>query len=181
MQEPSSVEDGMDKRVDLAVAAAFLLFGCWLLRASTTIPPGSVDDAVGSGGFGRVLAILVMVLSGYLVVRRLSSWRRYPGSLVPTEGSSDDQVAPASTARAFGVLAALAAYVLAIQYAGYLVGTPPFLLVGLWLMQVRSPVKLAAIALGYTIGSYALFVGVFGVLLPLGVMDRWDYILWFHF
>jgi hypothetical protein len=56
-----------------------------------------------------------------------------------------------------------------------------FVLVGLLAMRVRSAVKLVAIPITYTIVTYGLFVGVFGVLLPLGVLAPWDYYLWFHF
>jgi hypothetical protein len=41
-------------------------------------------------------------------------------------------------------------------------------------------VKLVAIPLTYTVVTYVLFVGAFGVLLPLGVLSTWDYYLWFH-
>lgn len=175
------LQAGVDKRVDLAVACGFLLFGCWLLYATTRIPRGSIDDAVGSGGVARVLAVAIIALSGYLVLHRLFTWLRYRGRLVPGEGSADDPVAPATWQRAFKVFTLLAAYVLGVKFVGYLLATPFFLLMGLWVMDVRGAARLAGIAIGYTVGSYALFVGVFGVLLPLGVMDRWDYFLWFHF
>jgi hypothetical protein len=174
-------EPGMDKRVDLLVALGFMAFGVWLLHSSTTIPQGSVDDEIGSGGFGRVLALIIIVLSGYVVVRSLLAWRRRPGNLVPHQGSADDPVAPASSMRAFAMFAALALYVWGVSHLGYLIITPVFVFIALWLMRVRSVTGLIATPLLYTAGSYALFEGVFGVLLPLGLLDRWDYTLYFHF
>lgn len=171
---------GMDKRVDLVVAVAFLAFGMWLFWSSTQIPQGSVDDAIGSGGVARVLALLIIALSGSLVVRRLVTWGRERGVKVPDEGTADDPVAPASTARGFAVFASLVAYVAGTQFLGYLIATPLFLILALRLMEVRAPLRLVGIAVGYTVGSFVLFVGVFGVLLPLGVLERWDYYLWFR-
>jgi hypothetical protein len=139
----------MDKRVDLSVAVGFLAFGVWLLVASYRIPQGSVPDSIGSGGVARVLAIVVIAFTAYLIGRRLIAWRS-TGNTVPAEGSTDNDAHPASAVR------------------------------GLYLMQVRSVVKLIAIPVAYTVVTYVLFVGAFGVLLPLGVLSTWDYYLWFH-
>lgn len=169
----------MDKRVDLAVATAFLLFGSWLFWAAGNIRQGSVPDSVGSGGLARVLAVVLILLSLSLVVRRLATWST-AGRLVAREGTADDDSAPASSRRAFLVLGLLAAYVIGTQYLGYPIVTPFFVLGGLLAMDVRSVPKLAGISIGYTVVTYVLFVGAFGVLLPLGFLERWDYYLWFH-
>jgi hypothetical protein len=171
----------MDKRVDLAVAVGFLAFGVWLLAESFRIPQGSVPDSIGSGGVARVLAVGIIVLTGVLIVRRVASWRRTVGNAVPPEGSEDDAEHQSSTRRAGLMFAFLVAYALAVKYLGYPIATPVFVVVALVLMQVRSLVKLVAIPVTYTVTTYALFVGVFGVLLPLGVLSTWDYYLWFHF
>src|SRR4051812_38687688 len=163
----------MDKRIDLAVALGFLLFGGWLFWDSERIPQGSVPDSIGSGGVARVLAVGIILLSGYLVVRRVTAWASRPGWIVPAEGSEDSPEAPASTWRGIGMFAALVVYALGIEFAGYPIATPVFVLVGLLAMRVRSAVKLIAIPITYTIVTYGLFVGVFGVLLPLGVLAPW--------
>ena len=169
----------MDRRVDLAVAGAFLAFGGWLFWASGNIRQGSVPDSVGSGGVARVLATVIIIMSATLIVRRLLSWTRTT-RLLAEEGSTDDERAPASSRRAFLVFAMLVAYVAGVQYVGYPIATPLFLLAGLLAMDVRSISKLTAIPIGYTVGTYVLFVGAFGVLLPLGLLQPWDYYLWFH-
>jgi hypothetical protein len=169
----------MDKRVDLSVAVGFLAFGVWLLVASFRIPQGSVPDSIGSGGVARVLAVVVIAFTAYLIGRRLIAWRS-TGSTVPAEGSTDDSAHPASAARGLGMFGLLVAYALGVRYLGYPVATPVFVVLALYLMRVRSVVKLVAIPLTYTVVTYVLFVGAFGVLLPLGVLSTWDYYLWFH-
>lgn len=171
----------MDKRADLAVAFGFLLFGGWLLWASERIPQGSVPDSIGSGGVARVLAIGIILLSGYLIVRRFISWRHHPGRLAPPEGAEDSPEAPASAWRGLGMFAALVGYAIAIKFVGYPIASPIFVLIALIVMRVRSAMKLTVIPIAYTLVTYTLFVGVFGVLLPLGVLSRWDFYLWFHF
>jgi hypothetical protein len=171
----------MDKRVDLAVAVGFFAFGVWLLVESFRIPQGSVPDSIGSGGVARVLAAGILVLAGLLIVRRVASWRRTVGNAVPPDGSVDDPGHPSSTRRGALMFALLVAYALGVRYVGYPIVTPVFAVLALVLMQVRSVLKLVAIPLTYTVATYTLFVGVFGVLLPLGVLSTWDYYLWFHF
>ncbi len=170
----------MDKRVDLTVAVGFLAFGVWLLVASFRIPQGSVPDSIGSGGVARVLAVAIIAATAYLIGRRIVSWRR-TGVTVPAEGSTDNPDHPASARRGLGMFGLLVAYAFGVQYLGYPIATPIFVAVALFVMGVSSWLRLVAISVLYTVTSYALFVGVFGVLLPLGVLSTWDYYLWFHF
>ena len=171
----------MDKRVDLTVATGFLAFGIWLLVASFRIPQGSVPDSIGSGGVARILAVVIILAAGYLVARRLVGWRRTAGATVPAEGSSDNPDHPASTRRGLGIFGLLVAYAFGVRYLGYPIATPIFVGVALYVMGVVSWVRLVALSVLYTVVSYGLFVGFFGVLLPLGVLSTWDYYLWFHF
>lgn len=170
----------MDRRADVAVAATFLAFGVWLFWAAGQIPRGSVPDPIGSGGLARALALIIVGFSAWVVVRRVVRWRREE-RLVHAEGSTDQPGVPASSARGFTVLGLVLAYVLAIPVLGYLPTTPVFLLGVLWVMKVRSARRLVLVPVVYTVVTYALFVGLFGVLLPLGVLERWDRYLWFHF
>ena len=171
----------MDKRVDLTVAAGFLAFGIWLLVASFQIPQGSVPDSIGSGGVARVLAVVIILAAGYLVGRRVVAWRRTAGVTVPADGSTDNPDHPASARPGLGMFGLLVAYAIGVHYLGYPIATPIFVAVALFVMGVNSWLRLVSISVLYTIASYALFVGVFGVLLPLGVLSTWDYYLWFHF
>ena len=170
----------MDKRVDLGVAVGFLAFGVWLLVSSYRIPQGSVPDTIGSGGVARVLAVAVIVLTAVVIARRLIRWRS-TGVLVTAEGSADNPAHPASARRGLGMFGLLVAYAIGVYYLGYPIATPVFVALALWLMGIRSAMMLVALPIGYTLATYALFVGVFGVLLPLGVLSVWDYYLWFHF
>lgn len=171
----------MDKRVDLTVAVGFLAFGLWLLVASFRIPQGSVPDSIGSGGVARILAVVIILAAGYLVGRRAIGWRRTPGVTVPADGSTDNPDHPASARRGLGMFGLLVAYAFGVRYLGYPIATPIFVAAALFVMGVASWVRLVAISVLYTVATYALFVGFFGVLLPLGVLSTWDYYLWFHF
>jgi tripartite tricarboxylate transporter TctB family protein len=171
----------MDKRVDLTVATGFLAFGFWLLVASFRIPQGSVPDSIGSGGVARVLAVVIILAAGYLVGRRVVAWRRTSGVTVPADGSTDNPDHPASARRGLGMFGLLVAYAFGVRYLGYPIATPIFVAAALYVMGLASWVRLVTISVLYTVATYALFVGFFGVLLPLGVLSTWDYYLWFHF
>jgi hypothetical protein len=171
----------VDKRVDLGVAGTFLLFGAWLLWQSFVIPQGSVPDSIGSGGMAKVLSIGIIVLAGILVVRRARTWSPAPHVTDEADGAQDNPDHPASSARALGMFGLLALYAVGVVYLGYPIATPIFLVLALRLMKVHSVLKITLITVLYTVITYVLFVGVFGVLLPLGVLSPWDYYLWFHF
>lgn len=177
----------VSRRVDLALAAGLVVFGVWLLVEAARLPASSIPDPLGEAGFVRVLAFLILVLSAYLVGHDLWTARREaaaatsPGPAAVTDGENDEDEDDGSSVRAFIIFGALFGYVFLLSAVGYLLATPLFLFVGLLVMHVRSSTKLIAIPLGVTAITYGLFVGLFGVLLPLGVFGRWNSLLWFQF
>jgi Tripartite tricarboxylate transporter TctB family len=61
-------------------------------------------------------------------------------------------------------------YVLALPTAGYLVATPLFLGVVLWLLAIRSWM-LVAVPLGFTVPVFLVFSLFLNVRLPTGILD----------
>ena len=97
-------------------------------------------------------------------------WRK-EGPLVPNEGTPDDAgVEQGSARRAISIWAAAFLYVLAMPAVGYLLATPVFLAVVLWLFSCRG-LLLVALPLGFTVPAYLIFVKFLSVRLPTGFLD----------
>jgi hypothetical protein len=175
---------GVNQRIDLAIAIVLAGIAIWLLIESTRLPESSIPDPLGEAGFVRGLAGLVLVLSASLVfrtVRELRGGNRQarepePGPPAPAEMVSRDGTAT----RAFSIYACLIGFVFLLPLVGYPIAALVFLLTALPIMRVRGWFRLTLLSVAATAITYAVFVGVFGVLLPLGVFERWSAVLWFH-
>ena len=160
----------MDRRTDVAVAFCVLLLGVFVLVAAQDVRPASIADPIGSRGAPHLVGA-VLVLGGLaLILRRALRWRREEES-VPAEGMEDDRgVPPGSAVRALSIWAAAVVYVLVLPAAGYLIATPIFLGVMLWLLAIRSWMLLA-VPLGFTIPVFLVFTLFLNVRLPTGILD----------
>jgi hypothetical protein len=113
----------------------------------------------------------VLVLGGLaLVLRRVLRWRQ-EGESVPAEGTEDDPgVPPGSAVRALAIWSAAVVYVLLLPVVGYLLATPIFLGIVLWLLAIRSRL-LVAVPLGFTLIVFVIFSLFLNVRLPTGILD----------
>jgi putative tricarboxylic transport membrane protein len=160
----------MDRRADMAVALCVVLLGVFVLAAAQDVRPASIADPIGSRGAPHLVGA-VLVLGGLaLVLRRVLRWRQ-EGESVPAEGTEDDPgVPPGSAVRALAIWSAAVVYVLALPTAGYLIATPLFLGVALWLLAIRSWM-LVAVPLGFTVPVFLVFSLFLNVRLPTGILD----------
>lgn len=141
------------------MALALLLFSLAYLALGTRIPvPDSSDDSPFSArSFPLALGVLGAVLSAVLVVR--------PGATAPVG------VAGFAWGRTVGLLALMAGFALAIPYLGFAVTSALFLAGGFRLLGERRPVVLAPVAIGVSLGFWAMFHAL-GVTLDWGVFER---------
>lgn len=72
------------------------------------------------------------------------------------------------------VAAALVAYVLAMQYLGFLLASFLFLVALLVYSGESNPRIIALIAIGFPFGLYFVFAGIFNVPLPDNAFFRWE-------
>lgn len=171
----------MDKRVDLIIGLVVAVCGVAVLILAAGFRPGTVTDPIGTAGLPRALGVLMLIGGAAVVVRRLLGWRTDNGVLVQDEGKADDPQHPASSARALGIAAGTVVYALALQPVGFPLATPLFLTGVMMAMGTRRPLQIFAVAVGVTIFVHLLFVGLFGILLPLGPLVPFNRVLWFRF
>jgi hypothetical protein len=115
-----------------------------------------------------------LVIAGIvLAVRRITTWSQIPGRYAVSEGREDEAGYPASWVRSFSLAALVALWAYSLKYAGFLVATPVMMVAMLWLMEVRSRVKLIVFPLLFSFFSWLIFSQVLGVILPMEFLSPW--------
>lgn len=163
----------VDRRIDIALAAALAALGVALIVLSGDIRAGSIPDPIGAGGMPRALGAFMVVAGVVLIARRLVSWRRNPGHLVPADGGTGDEPDyPSSAVRAFGMLAAAWGWAMLIPLVGYLTSSFLLAVVGIASMKVRSPWKLIVVPALFAAITWLLFNRLFGIPFPAGPIEQ---------
>jgi len=165
----------MDKRADLALALAILAFGAFYYYLADNLRIARVYDPLGPAMFPKILAVIVILASLWLVAKRLWQWRREPGWIIEAEGEEDVPGFPASLLRVLVMAALTSLYVLSLPRLGYIIATPPSLALGLAILGVRNWKLLLGLPLGATIVLYLAFAMFLGVGLPLGPLEFLKY------
>jgi hypothetical protein len=160
---------------ELALSSFLVIVGAaTVVGARYTIAELKVlQDVVGARGFAYVVGALVFIGGVVLVAMQLRAAIRGGNSTPEAEKAElggDDPRFSSSTARAFAVFAALAAYAWILKPVGYIPATVLFVGAGTFVMGGRGPVRLFLYPLAYAIGTYLLFDTVLGVRIPDGVL-----------
>ena len=157
----------MDRRADLFVAVLVLAFSVLYFLAAMSFGDTS-REPLGEGSLPRVLAVIMAMGSGWVIFRRLSTWRRQWDHRVPSEVEQDDDPNyPVSPVRPLLMVGVALGYVVMLPTIGIVVTTPLAVMVGMRLWGVREWRTLLPVALGLTLAIYGLFAGFLEVLLPL--------------
>jgi putative tricarboxylic transport membrane protein len=158
----------MDRRIDVAVAFAFLLFGLFMIFEAMTIKQGMMRDPIGPRAAFYVCGGIMAGGGLILIVRSLLASRKVAGNLLPNEGVADEEGYPASARQAFLLIATCFAYVLAFAPLGYILATPLFLVAAMAILGERHWGRAIVIAVLFTAIFYLIFAQALGVRLPVG-------------
>lgn len=162
----------MDKRIDLAIAALIVAFGCFVVVEAFGIrPTGPVVDTIGPRGFPIVIGMVFMVVGSIVALDRLRRWNDEPGVMVETDGEPDEPNVPAKGYQAWTLMALLFGYALTLVPLGYLISTPLLVALALATMRMRSLTTIVITSLLYTIITFTIFDTLMGLSLPLGPVD----------
>lgn len=142
------------------VAACTLLLAAVYLYATWTLPTMEIGDPLGPKAFPVLLGML-LALAGVLLLFESRSPRAAPG---------DQAGAPARPGLVAGVAAVTVVFFALLEPLGYLIAFSLYLFVLMFWLHRRSPLSCLAIAVLFSLGSYALFAKALGVVLAKGVL-----------
>ncbi len=158
----------MDRRIDVAVAAALSLLGVLMILGANGIKSGMMRDPVGPRAAFYVCGA-VLILGGLAVILgHLRRWSHQSHHMVRSEGTDDEPEYPTLAARAWALIAATAALAALWNPLGFLIAMPLFLVGALWIMGKRRPLSMILISLLFTGVVYLIFAQVLGVRIPVG-------------
>jgi putative tricarboxylic transport membrane protein len=158
----------MDRRGDIIFAAVVAAYGAIMVLLTSQLNPGPTFDPLGKLGLPYVIGFSLIILGGVLVVRRLRTWREETSNTVYDEGVEDEAGHPASAARAMAIGGGTVAYAFLLPPVGFLIGTPIFIILGLYLMRVRNRWLLGVTPIVFTLVVFIVFSQLLGVPLPVG-------------
>jgi putative tricarboxylic transport membrane protein len=160
----------LDKRIDLAITVVIVLFGVFLIFEARDIRAGLIPDPITSRGMPYLTGIFCIIGGIILGVMRLMSWSVLPGNLVPGEGHEDEEGHSVSWVRTFSIVATTWISVWLLKSLGYLLATPFFMIVTVWLMGTRNWKKLILFPVLYTLATWFVFSQPLQFILPLGFL-----------
>lgn len=157
----SELEEGSASRAGLGFTAMLAAVGVVVAGAAVPMGIGSLTQP-GAGFFPFIAGASLAILALFDVVFR---WRQQ--RIVPTRM---DEQEPAEYWRAYALFGMLAAYVLVLGWAGFILATFPLAVGVLWISaRTTWPIAIGC-GLAASVGCYLLFGQLLGVPLAKGVL-----------
>jgi hypothetical protein len=158
----------MDRRIDIAISAVFILFGIFVIFHARTIESGLFLDPIGPRAFFYGCGVVFILGGAANIVQRYMNRAAFPGPMIPAEGVDDEAGYPASFKRAALLTLVSLLYIATFRPVGYLIGTPLYILAALWILEQRNWLLNVTVAVVFTATFYLTFAQVLGVWLPVG-------------
>lgn len=167
----------MDRRIDIAIAAAFLLLGLLMIWGASEIKQGMMRDPIGPRGAFYVCGAILSLGAASVIVSHLRQWSRhsrptFARHTVDSQGTADEAAFAASAPRAWALIALVSGFALVFEPLGFLLATPLFIFVALTIVNKRNWIGMALTALIFTALTYGIFAQVLSVRLPVGPFTR---------
>lgn len=158
----------MDRRIDIAVAAAFAALGLFMIWQASLIRDGMMRDPVGPKAAFYLCGGVLAVGGLAVMVGHLRRWTRQAHHKVREQGTADEIEYPASALRAWGLVAIVVLYATLFTPLGFLIATPLFILAALAVMGKRNWRGMILVAVIYSGATYLIFAQALGVRIPVG-------------
>ncbi|MBO0905907.1 tripartite tricarboxylate transporter TctB family protein [Jiella sonneratiae] len=163
----------MANRRDLIGGLAAIAIGAGYLSMALEIRHSALDDAVGPAGLPKVLAFLMIGLGAILCVKAaLAGGPARPAGPVSDEAATAEAtgIRFSGIARAGGLLAIAAAYLLVVHPLGYLPSIFMLLVAASLYGGAALTWRVFAIGAGGAVFYWLLFVQLLGIPLPPGIL-----------
>jgi putative tricarboxylic transport membrane protein len=151
-------------RVNRVLGAVLACFGLGVVALAVRLPAATPADPVGPRGFPTLLGLVVLACGiGLAIGARLQA-----GAAPADDAETRGPLAPRPLLGGIGLTAL---YLAALEPAGYLLATPPYL-AALLLLQGRVTARAFLLTvLGLPAALYALFAVAMRVPLPTGPLE----------
>ena len=144
---------------DLWIGLALMAFAAVYYAGALAIPESLLSDEVGAAGLPKALGLALGACGAALAVR--------------SQGLAPMHVRLDMAPQALGLVGVLIAYILVLPVAGYPLAMAALVAVAALLAGARLTPWLAVTAAAAGLGFWLIFVTLFGIAMPAGLLSRW--------
>jgi putative tricarboxylic transport membrane protein len=138
------------------------LFGVFIYYVATQIPKPAFGYGIGPDLWPKIMLAGIIFLTAILLIK---GWKKRPKESKP---ASEEGVEKPSRTRMVAVLVLSFIYTYAMYQWGFLVVTPFFIAVMLYLLRYRKVWAFFVYSIGFTGVFYLIFVMAASIILPRG-------------
>ena len=159
------------KKVSDVISILFIIIAASFFAIAGSFPPGS-NGATGPGWFPRIMCVIIIILS---VINLVTTHLNY-SSMTEEQKAADDAVIKKMVSRdntiVWVTILATLAYVMGIQYIGFVVSSIAYMLVMGFYYKAHEISKIAFIVIPFALTGvlYYVFTNLLHVVLPAGIL-----------
>jgi hypothetical protein len=142
-------------------------------KESFMIETGRQADPIGPAGFPQALIVLAIVLLVISLFQSIRKWKNRDTSAVSGKPAEMSLVF-------FGILFSIAAYVLIVEYLGFMVTTVLFFVFLFVLLGRKFSLKQVGLAIVFTAGFTLVFGTILHLQLPRGIDPLQTFSFWIY-
>ena len=150
-----------DKAADFWIAAGGMAISIFLFSNAAKMPKSA--RGIGPGDYPKIICAVLIALCAIQMIRILAECRGIPGI-------DFQKVEWVSLLRAFAMILLSWLYYAFLKKIGFLILTPVYLFLSMLLFGYRKWIRMVIYSVVFSTGVYYLFVKVFLVLLPKGLL-----------
>ena len=148
----------MTPKADFYAGIGIAIFSAVFFIIGGTYNSSQGQLGLGRGGFPQIISGIMFVLGAMLSINSFIAIRK--------GAKSEKKLSKPELIRMLLLIIAFAAYLFVMKYLGYIITTPPFLFLFLYLYGDRKWVRMAIVSVCTTVVTFFLFNNVFMILLP---------------
>lgn len=155
------IQVGTVKKYNVFAAMLFIAIGIYVIQYSNRFDD-YINETPGPGFWPRMLGVLLIVVSSLLLLTTLFSKKEVAAHLLDFKSKGLQQVV-----KLFGVMVLFG---MGLNYVGFILSSLIFVVLVMWVMGVRSPLKLTITSLSITTSIYVIFAVALGLIIPKGTL-----------
>lgn len=149
---------------EIIISGVTLLSGFFLYYIATTFPDMKIADKVGPAFWPKILSFLIIVFSGYVLLKNsVLLLRKRQASLEGAAASQKDWRNRLIMTMGLSIL-----YGFSVSYLGFLLSVFLFQIVQLFILKVKKVLVLLLYPLTMTVVFYIIFIQILHIPLPRG-------------
>ncbi len=146
----------MTRKADFNIGIGTIIFAILIFISANGMP--TPEDGLGAGGFPKFIAIGLIIMGVLLVIRSAIA--------IKAGEKNDPKVTLAELLNVGKIILTFALYLFVIRYIGFLIATPIFFAICMYLYGERNKKKIIIISIVIAIVFYLTFEKGFQVILP---------------